>query len=179
MELSSRIDSLLARTGNPEARRGRCCSQPAWREHRAGRHGYRNRRAYEFSPARAAHLRLADLPRLRASGPLGELLARQSEVNASDASFSRLAQSFSGLPNDLLNFHWDPVTCAVAVGWSGATVEELSLRTELNGEVLSFVEVPDGRPTQAVVDIDADAFVETWHSRVEAVQSQGARIRGW
>ncbi|MBV9545890.1 MAG: hypothetical protein JOY61_16085 [Chloroflexi bacterium] len=83
------------------------------------------------------------------------------------------------MPNDLLNFHWDPVTCAVAVGWSGATVEELSLRTELNGEVLSFVEVPDGRPTQAVVDIDADAFVETWHSRVEAVQSQGARIRGW
>jgi hypothetical protein len=32
-----------------------------------------------------AHLRAADLPRFRASGPLGELLARQSEARAQDA----------------------------------------------------------------------------------------------
>jgi len=119
-----------------------------------------------------AHLRLADLPRLRASGPLGQLLALQSEVNAADTNLNVLGHSFGGLPDDLVNFHWDPVTCAAAVGWSGAMVEELPLTTELDGDVLSFLEAPHGRPTHVVVDIDADGFIETWHSRVEAAQSR-------
>jgi len=71
-----------------------------------------------------------------------------------------------------VNFHWDPVTCAVAVGWSGPVVDEIPLTTELDGAVLSFPEAPHGRPTHVVVDIDADGFIETWHSRVEAAQSR-------
>jgi purine nucleosidase len=38
-----------------------------------------------------AHLRAADLPRLRACGPLGELLARQSQAHAQDAGMAGLA----------------------------------------------------------------------------------------
>jgi purine nucleosidase len=119
-----------------------------------------------------AQLRLADLPRLRASGPLGHLLAVQSEANALDTKLDVLGRSFSGLPDDLVNFHWDPVTCAVAVGWSGMVTDELSLTTEIDGDVLSFVEAPHGRLTRVVVDIDADAFTEMWLSRVEAAQSR-------
>ena len=35
----------------------------------------------------------------------------------------KLGREHLGLPDDLLNFHYDPIACAVAVGWSGATVE--------------------------------------------------------
>jgi purine nucleosidase len=122
-----------------------------------------------------AQLRSVDLPRLRAAGRLGELLTRQAEANAADTDMATLARSFSGLPDDLVNFHWDPVTCAVAVGWPGSALEEVRLRTELDGEVLCFREAPDGRPTRVVVDIDADAFTETWLSRIEAAASRATR----
>jgi purine nucleosidase len=115
-----------------------------------------------------AHLRSTDLQRLRASGPLGELLALQSETNAADTNMRALGRSFSGLPNDLINFHWDPVTCAVAVGWSEVACETLRLTTGLDGDVLSFQEQPHGRPTRVVLDVDADAFSEIWLSRIDA-----------
>jgi purine nucleosidase len=104
-----------------------------------------------------AHLRAADLPRLRASGPLGELLARQSEAWAQDNEMSELAQTHDGLPDDLLNFHYDPVTCAGALGWSGVVTEEMPLR-----------------PAHAVLDRDGDGFSEVWLSAVEAAQRPGA-----
>ena len=66
-----------------------------------------------------AHLRAADLPRLRASGPLGELLARQSQAYAADSGMGRLGRAHAALPDDLVNFHYDPVACAVALGWRG------------------------------------------------------------
>lgn len=100
------------------------------------------------------------------------MLALQSEVNAADTNLNALGHSFSGLPDDVVNFHWDPVTCAVAVGWSGALVEDIPLTTERDGDVLSFLEAPQGRPTHVVLDIDADGFIETWRSRVEAAQSR-------
>ncbi|MCP9490341.1 MAG: nucleoside hydrolase [Solirubrobacteraceae bacterium MAG38_C4-C5] len=74
-----------------------------------------------------AHLRERDLPRLHACGPLGALLARQSEARRDDLRLARLARSHAGLPDDLVNFHHDPVTCAVALGWQGAAIEEMRL----------------------------------------------------
>jgi hypothetical protein len=50
-----------------------------------------------------AHLRAADLPRLRASGPLGELLARQGEAHGGDHGMAELGRAHAGLPDDLLN----------------------------------------------------------------------------
>ena len=119
-----------------------------------------------------AHLRSPDLPRLRAAGPMGQLLARQSEANAIDTRMAELGRSFSALPDDLVNFHWDPVTCAVAAGWSGATLEELRLATEMDGEVVRFRERPQGRPTRAVLDIDADDFRDRWLRSIEAADSR-------
>jgi inosine-uridine nucleoside N-ribohydrolase len=51
-----------------------------------------------------AQLRTADLPRLRASGPLGELLARQGEAHGHDFQMTQLGRLHAGLPDDLLNF---------------------------------------------------------------------------
>lgn len=115
-----------------------------------------------------AHLRAADLVRLRAAGPLGELLARQSEAHAQETGMTELGRSHAALPDDLLNFHYDPVTCAVALGWPGAVVKETRLKAVLHDAVLRFQPAPAGRLTRVVVDVDGAAFSETWLSALEA-----------
>jgi purine nucleosidase len=117
-----------------------------------------------------AQLRAADLPRLRASGPLGELLARQAEAHAADHGMAELGLAHVGLPDDLLNFQYDPVACAVAVGWNGAVIRELRLRPVLEGELLRFQPDQDGRLMPVVVDLDGASFTDTWLRTVEAAQ---------
>ncbi|TMC01313.1 MAG: nucleoside hydrolase [Chloroflexi bacterium] len=114
-----------------------------------------------------APLRAADLPRLRACGPLGGLLARQSEARAEEAGMRALGRAHAGLPDDLLNFHYDPVACAVALCWPGAVVEELRLRPVLEGGVLRLEPDPGGRPARVLVDVDGPAFSEAWLAAVE------------
>jgi purine nucleosidase len=114
-----------------------------------------------------AHLRRDDLPRLAAVGPLGELLARQGEAHGQANQMEKLGREHSALPDDLLNFHYDPVACAVALGWSGATIEEMRLQPLRKHDVLSFQPHPEGRLTQVVVDVDGSAFRETWLSAVD------------
>ncbi len=117
-----------------------------------------------------AHLRAADLPRLRASGPLGALIARQSEAHAQETGMTELGRSHAGLPDDLLNFHYDPVACAAAVGWPGLIVEEMRLKTHREGEILLFDRADDGKLTRVVQDVDAEQFREAWLSAIEAAQ---------
>lgn len=101
-----------------------------------------------------AHLRAADLPRLKARGPIGELLARQG-------------QAYAALPDDLLNFQWDPVTAAVAVGWPGCTLTEQ--RVTFDAEQPGFAPATSGRAVRVVTDIDAPGFRELWLRRIEAL----------
>jgi hypothetical protein len=75
-----------------------------------------------------------------------------------------------GLPDDLLNFHYDPLACAVAAGWDGARVEELELRTHKEEGVLAFPEEPGGRKTRVVTEVDGPRFEEEW---LRAVASGG------
>jgi purine nucleosidase len=115
-----------------------------------------------------APLRAAHLPRLRACGPLGELLAAQTEAHAADSGKVRLGPAHPGLPDDLLNFHYDPVACAVAAGWPGVAVRRRRLRAVLDGGVLRFAEAADGRPTGVLQDVDGEAFAEAWLAAVAA-----------
>jgi inosine-uridine nucleoside N-ribohydrolase len=117
-----------------------------------------------------AHLRAADLPRLRASGPLGELLAHQSRIHAAEAGMAELGRAHATLPDDLLNFHYDPVACAVAVGWPGATVEEMRLRPVLREGVLRFQPDLAGSLVRVLAGVDGPAFTEAWLTAVEAAQ---------
>ncbi len=120
--------------------------------------------------AAAVHLRRAHLPRLRAAGPVGALLARQSEAHAADAGLAALAAAHDGLPDDLVNFHWDPLTAAVALGWPGAGTERLRLTpAHTPGGNLVFEPDPAGRPATVVTRVDAAAFAETWLSAIEAI----------
>lgn len=117
-----------------------------------------------------ATLRAAHLPRLASSGPLGALLARQSAAYAQDNGLGELGRADPGLPDDLVNFHWDPVACAVALGWSGATLADLALRPVFADGVLRFEPDPGGRRTRVLTGLDEVAFAETWISAVEAAQ---------
>jgi purine nucleosidase len=117
-----------------------------------------------------AHLRTADLPRLAGSGPLGALLVRQSRAHGEDHGMAALGRAHADLPDDLVNFHYDPVACAVAVGWTGAVIEELRLRPVLEGEVLRFAPDRDGRLVWVVVDLDGPGFTDIWLRTVEATQ---------
>jgi hypothetical protein len=112
--------------------------------------------------AARSHLRAAHLPRLAASGPLGELLARQCRAYAVDSGMTELGRAHGGLPDDLVNIHWDPVACAVALGWSGAVVQERRVRTVLEAERLRFEHDPGGRRTRVLADLDVQAFDELW-----------------
>jgi hypothetical protein len=79
----------------------------------------------------------------------------------------QLGREHPGLPDDLLNFQYDPVACAVALGWSGAAVTDMRLRPLHRDGVLSFQAHAEGRPTRVVIDVDGAAFREAWISAVE------------
>lgn len=119
----------------------------------------------------SAPLRELAVPRLRESGPLGRLLARQSEARAEDADMRSLGRAHARLPDDLLNFHYDPVACAVAAGWPGAVIETMRLAARLEGGVLRFVPDSDGRPVRVVTAVDGEAFAEDWLAAVEVADA--------
>jgi hypothetical protein len=114
-----------------------------------------------------AHLRRSHLARLRAAGPLGALLARQAEAYAFDNDIADVAHAHVGLPDDLLNFQYDAVACAVAAGWSGATIETMRVSAVRDDRVVRFEPDESGRPTRVVVDIDVSDFVSCWFEAIE------------
>ena len=122
-----------------------------------------------------ATLRAAHLPRLAASGSLGAALARQSAAHCEEYHMRDLGRAHARLPDDLVNFHWDPVACAVAAGWSGVRTERMCLQPVLADGMLHFEPDRNGRPTRVVTEVDGDAFVAIWLAAVEAAQ----RRRWW
>jgi purine nucleosidase len=115
------------------------------------------------------YLRGRHLDRLRDSGPLGRLLADQAERHARDNGRTELGVDFPLLPNDLLNFHYDPLACAVALGWDGVTIEEIATQLELRSNRL-LLRIRPGYPTLPVATgVDGARFEEEWLRAVERV----------
>jgi inosine-uridine nucleoside N-ribohydrolase len=115
-----------------------------------------------------AHLRARELPRLRAAGPVGALLAHQSAVYAEDRKMGELGRAHAALPDDLVNFHWDPVTAAVALGWEGARCEDVGVEARLEAGVVRFRRGA-GRALRVVTAVDGEAFSELWLRRIESL----------
>lgn len=109
-------------------------------------------------------LRRSDLPRLAQAGKLGELLVRQAQVH--DRSYNnaqKYGAVYAGLPDDLINFHHDPLACAIALGWDeGVTTEDVALRLEVRDGWLTETPDADGVPVRLVTKIDAGAFNAFW-----------------
>jgi inosine-uridine nucleoside N-ribohydrolase len=109
-----------------------------------------------------AHLCGRDLPRLREGGPLAALIARQSETHGADFIMASLGAAHTGLPDDLLNFQYDPVTCAVALGWAGATLSRRRLLPALVDDHLVFRPDERGSLIRVVDRIDGPRFARDW-----------------
>jgi hypothetical protein len=104
----------------------------------------------------------ADLPRLRAVGPVGALLADQ--VEAHGVRWGR--PNAAALPDDLLNFQYDPAACAVALGWPGVTMEDTRLALRPDG---SLARDPAGQTARLITSIDGAAFAEHWMTTVQTL----------
>lgn len=112
-------------------------------------------------------LRGRDLPRLRAAGDLGALLADQGERHALDNGRTTLPGEYEALPNDLLNFQYDPLACAVAAGWPGVEINDLAVSVSFEGRFLRMDLDERGSSMRIATDVDAEAFAEAWLAAVE------------
>lgn len=117
------------------------------------------------------HLRSVDLPSLEAGGRLPRLLARQARAHARENDMEALGRGHAALPDDLLNFQYDPLACAVAAGWAGARVEELSLSLEeRDGWLLQRPDTRGPLRLPVAVEVDGEAFRRHWLETVLAVK---------
>jgi inosine-uridine nucleoside N-ribohydrolase len=108
--------------------------------------------------------RQSDLAHLAGKDPLRNLLVRQAEVFLRTENLAeKYGATSPKLPTDFINFHHDPLACAVALGWNeGVTIETVPLKLEVRDTYL--YEIPDaaGRPTSVVTQIDVNAFNQFW-----------------
>jgi inosine-uridine nucleoside N-ribohydrolase len=109
-------------------------------------------------------LRRAELPCLAQAGELGELLVRQAELfDRTEHLAEKYGIPCAGLPDDMINFHHDPLACAVALDWrDGVEIETVPLKFEVKDSYLHEVIADDGKPTRVVTKIDAAAFNAYW-----------------
>ena len=109
-------------------------------------------------------LRRIYLDALRRSGPLGELIAQQSEAYALDEhTEERLGQTCAGLPDDILNFQHDSLACAIALGWDqGVEIQQVPLGIEARDGWLYERVDPSGTPIDVVTRVDGPRFNEFW-----------------
>jgi len=111
-------------------------------------------------------LRQGHLESLENSGNLGRLLARQAVEFAKDANIAQIHKDCEKLPNDIINFQYDPLAAAIALGWDGAVIEKLPLIVdEENGELLERINA-EGKFFNVVTSVDGVRFSEFWLSQV-------------
>lgn len=112
-------------------------------------------------------LRRRDLARLRAAGALGRLLADQGERHAVDNGRTELPDAYPALPDDLLNFQYDPLACAVAVGWGGVEIEDVGVALSFEDRLLRMRLDDDAPAMHVVTNVDGEAFSDVWLDAVE------------
>jgi purine nucleosidase len=109
-------------------------------------------------------LRRAYLTPLRQAGPLAQLIARQVEVQGEAENNEALyGRTCAGLPDDILNFQHDPLTCAIALGWrDGVEIKELFLTSEIKDGWLCQRIDERGKPIRVVTRVAGNEFNEFW-----------------
>lgn len=115
----------------------------------------------------ATSIRRRDLPALREGGPLPRLLAAQAELHAADHGMSGLAAANPALAEDMLNFQYDSLACAAALGWDclSTRTERRALESDAEGN-FHFVAQTDAPARRFVVEVDAEAFSHRWLATV-------------
>lgn len=109
-------------------------------------------------------LRRAHLERLRSANPLGRLIARQAEAFAEDEKMDlRYGRRCKHAPDDIINFQYDALACAVALGWrDGVEIETLPLVIDEKDGYLREQIDPRGKPMRVVTRADGERFNRFW-----------------
>ena len=113
---------------------------------------------------------------LEGSGALGKLLAKQARAFAEDEKYEEIyGKTCPRLPADTINFQHDPLTAAIALGWSdGVEISQIPLKSEVRNGTLYQAIDPNGKPTRVVTGIDGKRFSEFW---LETVAGTGNEIK--
>jgi purine nucleosidase len=113
-------------------------------------------------------LRRSYLDELWNAGPLGQLIARQSEAFAVDEqNEEKIGKTCEGLPDDIINFLHDPLACAIAVGYDdGIKIEELRIRLEERDGFLHEKIDSTGRLIRVVTGINGPHFNQFWLDKI-------------
>ena len=116
-------------------------------------------------------LRRAHLEPLRQrGGALGELIAKQAVEFALDEQMAvKFGAPCARVPDDIINFHHDPLACAVALGWQERVkIEEIPLVMATQAGWLTMQVDPRGRPLRVVTQVDGAHFSEFWLNTLTA-----------
>lgn len=104
----------------------------------------------------------ADADRLDQLGALPRVMARQARAYYEDRGFAEQFSRCPKIPTDRLNFHHDPLACAVAVGWEGAATEPMTLALELEGSFFSTRRATAGPTFEVVTEVDSGRLSRDW-----------------
>jgi purine nucleosidase len=115
------------------------------------------------------YLRRAHLPRLRAAGPLGALIAHQAEAFAREYNNeATYGATCAGLPDDLINWQHDSLAAAVGLGYrDGVEVRSLPLAVSVEDGWLVERLDPRGRRYPIVTRVDGARFSEWWAGMIK------------
>lgn len=119
----------------------------------------------QIAPTLKTFLTERDCAALEQGGPFLQLLAAQARRWCLHVDFIRTVRAACpALPDDLLNFHYDPLTCAIAAGFADCTTELRRLHfSPGTGDTPYLVrEVPDGNPVRLVTDVNGKLFRRHW-----------------
>ena len=124
-------------------------------------------------------LKRAYLVRLRQSGRLGQLIARQAEAFAVDLNYEVIyGQTCKGLPKDTINFQHDPLACAIASGWNeGVLIQEVPVKSVIEDGWMKQEIAPGGKLTRVVSAVDGTAFSELWVDIVTSKSESHAKAQ--
>jgi inosine-uridine nucleoside N-ribohydrolase len=116
-----------------------------------------------------AAIRNSHLARLRSGGTLAQLIARQAEAFDAEWHNAERYRSASSVPNDMINFLYDPVACAIAAGWRDrVSIETLPVVWEICEDQLVQRIDRGGKPLPVVTGLDGLALEEEWVRRVSS-----------
>lgn len=114
-------------------------------------------------------LRHAHLLVLAAANPISALIAHQARAFEAAGEITEIdREQCVDLPEDFINHLYDPLGCAVALGWSGVVIEELPLTLTVEDGWLHEHVAEGGIPTQVVTQVDGGAFDDLWLELVSA-----------
>ena len=111
------------------------------------------------------YLRRAYLDKLKQSGDLNKLIAKQAEVYAIDEkNEEKYGKTCSKLPEDIINFQHDSLATAIALGWDESVeFKQISLNFTIKDTWLSETINPLSKKTYRVVTkINGEKFSNYW-----------------